>query len=777
MKKYFFLLTATLFAQIITAQSGTISGRVNDSVSGESVPYAHVMVVNEADSANISMGVTDEKGNYRVDGLPYGDYSVKVSCLGYKTKHTNGITLSSEQKRLNLDIPINIDIAALEGAVITADRPSVEFRPDKKVVHIDLTATGGGESVADFLKSVPEIRVDGDQVTLKTFAPTILVNGKPASAAMSDLINLPASLISSVEVITNPSVRYNPEGLGGIINLKTRRMAEGINGMVQASVGSNKTFNGAGTLNYRTKKWNLFANIFDRYGDGLLTGTLNQQFESGQSLVQTLESSQMLNRISTRIGTDFEPDSVNAFTLYWEFSKRIGTIESNNAWDEKGLLMDRTYASEQLMNLDSRDNSIGFNYSHTFKNESELEIDISQFFGYEPSKSNLLSNEIEYLNYHNEFFYNTNVSDVNINYTSTLFGIYDLETGVSFNREQTEVGDSLSGNFQTDYNHVFDLNREISAGYVSLGKSFGSFGLSAGLRGEYVNQSLNSVDFKSNNAYFSLFPNAGISYRVNDKTSMNLNYGRRVWRPGIFNLTPYASIFDEYPSQRLIGNPNLKPAYTNSIDFGGAFNGSKYAISSSISYMRTENDIADVYYSDGSLTYSTKQNIATSQKLLFNTTFDWHSRIFKIYRPYLSFRLGQDFYDTPDATTGENIHKSFFNYHINLYNLFYLSETFFITIDATYYPQTYKYASIINDYFDLSLTVRKRFKNNLTLQISANNILNSNPATTSHGEGFVSIINANPHTQAIFLGIFYRFGKPIRTRAQVDLNLNRIEAQ
>ena len=776
MKKITFFLISILFLQFTFAQNATIYGVVKDSISGVSVAYANIIILDGVGNSTNFGGITDEKGNYKIDKLPYGDYNIKIFCLGYTTKSVTEIKLTSEQKRVKIDIPINVDIAMLDEAVIVATRPTIEFKPDKKIIHIDQAAAAGGENVAEFLKSLPEIKVDGDNVTLKTYAPTILVNGKPAGPTMGDLTQVPASLISSVEVITNPSVRYNPEGLGGIINLKTRKMPNGINGMIQANAATNNKYNGAATINFKTKKWNAFANIYDRYLGNKSTQELKQQFDTGDSYYQMLSNISKLNRISTRIGTDFEPDSTNLFTLYWEYSKRNGTLLNNSNCEETGLLIKKEYGIEQDAKLDSRDHQICFNYIHTFKNDGILDINISQLFGYEPTKYNILYKDTITSSLYSKDLYNGKESEMEINYSSTIFKTWDLETGTYLNWDKTDVSDFLSGNSINGYHHLFGMERLINAYYLSLGKSVGKFAFNLGLRGEYMYQKLNSAVHQSNKNKFDFFPHFGVNYNINDKISLNLNYGRRISRPHIFGLTPYATINYNFPSQRFIGNPDLKPAYTNSIDFGQYFNWSKAALSTSASYMITKNDIDFVYFLQDSLTYVTRQNIATSQKILFNIQFDYHSRLFKIYRPVLTVRFGQDFYDSPDAT-GKNIHKSFFNYHLNLYNLFYLPKDFMLGVDFTYYPRTYKYASTTDDQININLIVRKVFKFNLTLQLGFYNILNAKHTEKVYGDGFTYKTTLNDYSRAVTFGIMYKFGKPIKTRTNIELNLNKIETQ
>ena len=767
---YIAILSTYSFAQNIT-----ISGIVKDSINNNGVAYAQVVISDATTDKYVSMGITGENGSYEINQLPPGDYYMKIICLGYKTKIINDIKCTSNLKKLNVDILINIDEKVLNDVVITADRSSIEFRPDKKIIHIDPAAAADGANVAEFLKSVPEIKVDGGNVTLKTYTPTILVNGKPASAAMQDLTNIPASLFSSIEVITNPSVRYNPEGLGGIINLKTRKLSEGINGMIQGSASSNNQYNSAGTLNYKTKKWNTFINYFDRYLGTKVSGNSNQQYDAGYSNSQTQSTEQKINRISTRVGADYEPDSKNALSFYWDFSSRTGTVKNKNNYNEIGLLANRMYSSSQEQNLTSGDHQIALNYVHTFSNNSELNVDILQFFNREPTNVDLLFNDTVTLSYNSMDIYDRKDSYAGIDYSSTIFGNWDLETGTGFNMGRIEIANSLSGNLS--YNNVFDIKEFTNDYYLSLGKSFEKFGFKAGIRGEYTKRKLHSQDSLTNHSeYFSFFPNLSLNYQIKDNFNVSMSYGRRISRPRPSALSPYSTINYRNPKERSIGNPNLNPAYTNSLDLGVNRRWTKLSMSVSASYMKTGNDIANVYYTKDDIIYNTRQNIATVQKILFYANIDYYSMLWKIYRPVLTVSLGKELYDTPDLNNN-NFHKSFFNYNFSLNNSLSLPEKWNVSFIATYYPRTHQYASTTEDIMDLKLTLRKTFKNNVSVMAAFYNILNSKTVIHTYGDGFTAINSMDNNTQAVYLGIMYKFGKPIKTRTNVDLNLNNIVTQ
>jgi hypothetical protein len=786
MKKNLLLFVGTflLCTTGLLGQNIRIYGVIKDSVNNTPVAYATVTVLNLQNKQVASGSMTDEEGKYEIEKLSADNYTMNISCLGY-LQQTISITKESlSQKNVRIDALLNMDVRTLGEITVTADRTTIEFRPDKKIINIDPKIAASGASVADAIQSLPEVKVDGKNVTLKTYAPTILVNGRPAGPAMQNLTEIPASMIASVEVITNPSVKYNPEGIGGIINLKTKREPLGINGMIQGSGGTNNQYNAVGTLNYRTQKWNVFANAYDRYTGIKEDGYLNETYDAGYSVNQTQSTTQKINRISTRLGVDYYPDSMNVFTLYWEGSLRKGKMLMETGYNEEGVPQPASYLSNQQMKVGSNDNQIGMNYTHTFKNKTELTVDAIQSFMREPYKVDLFfDREMDDLMYNDDMHYKSNDNTVEIKYATPLFKTWMLEVGATSDITATRFNDKLSqydGNstsWQVPYDNVFELDRMLGSTYFTIGKQIKNFSVQVGLRGEFAEDKLYQQTARiRTNSHFNLFPSIGVNQQLGKGLNMTLNYSQRVKRPQLFNVSPYAIINYQYPSARSVGNPELESAYTHSIDLSIYQKRNKITWGIFASYMRTEDDIVNTYYSDNDVFYTTWDNVGRTQKFILNTSIDYHARFLGIYRPALALSMNEDMYDTPDAQ-GQNVHTNYFNYNVSLTNIFYLPKKFTAYFYVTYYPTTHYYASKTDDRWNLRFHIQKTFGTNLTAALSFYNILGSYTTTHSYGNGFTAKSFTNNHTQAVYLGVIYKFGKPIKTRAKVDLNLNKIEMQ
>jgi hypothetical protein len=379
--------------------------------------------------------------------------------------------------------------------------------------------------------------------------------------------------------------------------------------------------------------------------------------------------------------------------------------------------------------------------------------------------------------------YKSNNNIVEIQYSTPLFKTWMLEAGAASDIEYMRLGDKLSqydenaSSWQLRYDNAFKMDRMLESAYFIMGKKIKKFSAQAGLRGEFAEDKLyrNTTHIRTN-TYFNLYPSIAFNQQVSKSLSLTLSYTQRVKRPQLFNVSPYAVINYQYPSARSIGNPDLAPAYTHSIDLSVYQKRNKLTWSIFASYMHTKDDIVNTYYSDNDVFYTTWDNIGRTQKIILNTSIDYHARFWGIYRPTLALSMNEDMYDTPDAQ-GQNIRASYFNYNVNLTNIFYFPKKLIAYFYVTYYPTTHYYASKTGDRWNLRFHMQKTFGNNLTAALSIYNILNTYTTTYSYGNGFTAESFTDSNTQAVYLGLIYKFGKPIRTRAKVDLNLNRIEMQ
>jgi hypothetical protein len=259
---------------------GTVSGTIIDKESGQIVEYANIVLFRVKDSTMVTGSITDTKGKFRIEKVPFGQYYATASFIGYNQLKVSNIKVNPKSPDADLGkISLESASTGLSAVTITGERRTMEYTLDKKVVNVEKDITSMGGTAIDVLKNVPSVTVDIDGgVALRGSSNvTILIDGRPSGITGTSLDQLPASSIETVEVITNPSARYNPEGMSGIINIKLRKKRElGLNGILTLNAGTGDKYNGSLNLNYNVKKFNFFASEDIRFDRREGWGTSNR---------------------------------------------------------------------------------------------------------------------------------------------------------------------------------------------------------------------------------------------------------------------------------------------------------------------------------------------------------------------------------------------------------------------------------------------------------------------------------------------------------------------
>ncbi len=601
---FFFLLSLALNAQQQRPQGqnsgngqayGVITGAIHDEATGEHVEYANVILFQLKDSSMVTGTITDGKGRFILSNLKPGKYYLKVQFIGYENKEITGLTISAGSADIKLgDIKLKPKASALQGVEVTSERALITNNLDKKVITVDKTMALGGGTATDVMENVPSVTVDAEgNVSLRGNSNiTLLVDGKPASQAglaSSDLLNqIPASSIESVEVITNPSVRYDPDGTTGIINIVLKKKTlQGFNGMVSLNAGSGNKFNGSVVLNYRAEKFNAFLN-FDGRKHNMEYGNESTRTSFGELkniLIQSDEGEMHRNMSHISAGFDYFIDTRNNIT--------ISAGKRDMSFGGEGLLLNESWQDGILLRKFNRNN------------ESDRSIDAYEYtLSYKhlyPQKGREFTNDIIYNDnaMENEsFMYQYNIdpgtgltlgdtvnqwnNSANKNKMFTVQGNYvypmangsRIEAGYKADiKDITMKYDDLQFVSNTEPRNVYDYNEQIYAVYGLYANSWKKLKYQAGLRAEQVftNSAIDLFDqddsdttFKTN--YTSFYPSLHFQYEVGKNKELQLSYSRRVRRPGPWLLNPYMDYSDSLNINT--GNPEIKPEFTNSIELG-----------------------------------------------------------------------------------------------------------------------------------------------------------------------------------------------------------------
>jgi Outer membrane receptor proteins, mostly Fe transport len=612
------------FANAQGTQKVTISGKVIEEGSKEPLQYVNVALLG-AKNKLVNGISTDEKGNFLLH-QGKGQYKVRLTFIGYKD--TIFALSVGNSGNINLgSITMRTSTSTLKGVEITAERSMMEYKLDKRVINVDKNLVSAGGSASDVLENVPSVSVDEDgTVSLRGNSNVkILIDGKPSELLGNDLATvlaqIPASTIDNVEVITNPSAKYDPEGMSGIINIKLKEKGnKGLSGNVSVSSGSalqkwQPKSNLSTGLTYSTKKFALNASIDARYEQrSHYRDQIKTLFGSTASdpidafIYSNREDSHNMAGGGFKIGGDWFINDKNTLTL--SYNGRLnaspgddGTITNTDLWNANSR---RTFTQTDNGDDHGFFHTLAMNYTKKFdKKDQELSIDANFNHGnFNRQNTELIDYTANIADYklkdEDKDSFNRIVATVNYAHPFTK----DLKLEVGYN---LNYGKSNSDyNYYTNDNpskdttsYIYKNEEAINAFYGTLGWNIGKFSTQVGFRYEIVRTTgTKTMDYETstsnignhfNKDYNSLFPSLHLSYAITPMQSAQISYSRRIQRPDPWNLMPNVDLSN--PEQIRFGNPNLNPEYTNSFELGYSIIFPKTTIFASAYYRQTNDRI------------------------------------------------------------------------------------------------------------------------------------------------------------------------------------------
>ena len=592
--------------------AGRFYGKVVDESSGKGIEFAAIQLFQtRTDSVTHSMkntlvsgAITEPNGDFSMDKLSvFGEYTIKISSFGYR-RYENKISFGLKpEMRNNMEQAMNAidkdlgnisltrDTVMLSEVKVEGDDPPLSFSIDKKIYNVEKNPVSTGGTAVDVMKNVPTVSVDIDgNVTVRNASPQIFVDGRPTTL---ELDQIPADAISTVELITNPSAKYDASGgSAGILNIvlkKSRRI--GYNGNVRAGVDSYGKINAGGDINAREDKINVFLGVnYHQRKRKSTTETERKYFGDGTSPAilynQNTESEMDGYFGMLRGGVDYFMDNRNTLTLSGTFNRgRFNPVddiltESDTLSNGSGSLSERNSSTERKFN----NNGFGVFFKHLFpKAGNELTADFnfnrntSEYLGIYDTRYFDINGNFSGNTLHQEMHGTSGNRYITIqsDYTKPVTGKIKIETGV---RAAIKAFDSETNNYtlnnstsvleiipnQTnDYEYV----ESIYAGYFTFTNSLNKFGYMAGLRlesSQYTGQLFNESISFTNDYPVSAFPSGFLSYKFSEDNSLQLNYTRRINRPTFYQILPYTNYADSLNLSR--GNPDLKPEFVNSFE-------------------------------------------------------------------------------------------------------------------------------------------------------------------------------------------------------------------
>jgi iron complex outermembrane receptor protein len=575
----------------------TLTGKVMDAGNSKPIPYVTVYLKHLKDSTYFSGGLANDSGSFNIEQLRPGPYEVKISFIGYKT-YIDTIALRPPDLKKDLGtILLSPESNDLKEFNFSEDKPDFTLGIDRKIFNVDKNNIASGGSALDVLKQVPTITVDVDgSITLRgTGSFVIFINGKTSGLTVDNrsqiLQQIPANNIDRIEIITNPSAKFDAEGMTGIINIITKKqLADGKSGTIQVGIGTGNKYNVSGSFNMRVKNFSMSHTIGFRYNqywnEGWSTRTNTPDSLAPNSINQTNFGNR--NSISPTISGNFDwvlkkdaSISVNYLFNYGNNSNPDSL--KYNYLDSAGWLTRETYRITKAIE-NSYNTSVGFNFNKKFKKDRELSA--STNINYNASDETDNYHQQEYTLYHsvdtnynpfiqNNYKNNTSiVSTTQLDYVHPFKEKFKFETGFKVtirDINNTLIADSFDNSLgrlivDSTITNKFHYFENVNAVYGTFQAMFKKWGFQAGLRIEQTNimgnQQSGNVNFTKN--YINLFPSAFITYKISDVHTLQLAYSRRINRPGLGQLNPFAQYDD--PLNLRIGNPDLNPENIDAVE-------------------------------------------------------------------------------------------------------------------------------------------------------------------------------------------------------------------
>lgn len=623
----FLLTTFTAQGQL------TITGNVNDAQSGEPVPYATVALASVS-SGNIFNGATTaDDGSFSIQTDSSSIY-IEISFIGYQKKVIRN--LEPQNGRVDLGtIQLNQNTKSLEAVEVTAERSMVEFKLDKRVFNVgkDISSTGMG--ALEVLNNVPSVNVNIEgEISLRgNSGVQILINGKPS--VLSDegsnaLGTLTADMIESIEVITNPSAKYEAGGTSGIINIILKKEEKkGFNGSVSANTGIPDNHSIGISLNRRTENFNIFSQLGVGYRSmPSYNESENRNLQTGTRISSNGTDYRNENFYNFILGTDYYINKTDVITLSGNFAYEIESQPSQTEFSffDANNQLSSQYERNESTSATNPKYQYDLQYKKQFTgNEDHVMLfsTLGSFFGKKLSSvfenTPILDNTTDPDQKTETDFFQRDFT-FKLDYTNPLTDKITLETGAQY--QINDVGNDYTvfneenGVWVADsgLTNNFEYKQAVLGIYGTGSYETDKWGVKLGLRVENTNLNtlLTTTNEENNQNYTNLFPTLHTSYKFSEQFSVQAGYSRRIFRPRLWDLNPFFNIRNNYNIRR--GNPDLQPEFADSYELTAIMIFPKASLNGSVYHLYTTEVVERVSFNENGVNTTTPVNIGTNRK-------------------------------------------------------------------------------------------------------------------------------------------------------------------
>jgi hypothetical protein len=659
------ILSVIMSALIITAaHAQKITGEIKDA-QGKALHNASLSLKRSKDSSLVKIAISGTDGKYEFNNIKEGSYFINASAIGHGPFNTASFEVSGNGNTSVPGISLTKTVGQLKEVVISAKKPMIEIKADKTVFNVENSINATGTDALELLRKSPGVMVDkDDNLSLAgKNGVQVYIDGRPSPLSGKDLSdylkNLQSSSIEAIEIITNPSAKYDAAGNAGIINIKLKKnKSYGANGLVNAgySIGTYAKYNSGLALNYRNKKVNLFGNY--NYNHNLN----ENHFNLVRSLFDSsfIQQSMMENRgdnHSFKAGMDYFINKKNIIGVmingnfndndFSNYGRTVISYEPTNSVDRILIADNKNVQSRKDLN-----SNLNYRYVDTAGRELNVDADYGRYrirsnqlqpnYYYDPSETTLLSSRTYNMIQPADIDIYSLKADYEQNYKKGRLGIGAKSSYVETtnNFERYNVGPS-SGikTLDTLKSNNFNYKENINAIYANYNKQFKGIMVQVGVRMENTNSKGRSTGFSHNGTnylaydsmftrhYTDFFPSAAITFNKNPMSQWGLSYSLRIDRPAYQDLNPFEFKLDEYTYMK--GNTNLSPQYTNSFSITHSY---QYKLNTKLNYSHVKDVFTQIVdTAEKTKSFMTKKNLATQDIFSINVSYPFQWKWYSVF--------------------------------------------------------------------------------------------------------------------------------------------------
>lgn len=776
----------------------SVKGYVVDSKLQSPLEYASVVLYRKSDKAQITGSATNKSGYFQLKGIKPGVYYLKANYIGYHINTIDDIEIKPGMSDIDLgNIPLKQAALILDGVEVVAERPAIEYKIDKKVINVSKQYTAVSGTAVDVLENVPSVTVDLEgNVSLRGSGSfTVLIDGRPTILEPNDALQqIPASTIDNIEIITNPSAKYDPDGISGIINIVTKKgKLQGVNGIVNLNLGLEDKRGGDFLLNYQRAKFKAFFGA--DYNKRAYPGTAREESRTFKENITSFihssgDSRWERNGWGLRGGAELFLSTRDILNFGFRYGKRDmerRTEVDFDEWTEPGDTHN-LYLSKNKGDHGHDFYSLNLDYQHDFARKGHKlsgQVVFSRSDGYEESTNELLdmTGLITSGQQSSEEGPSARMR-LKLDYSLPLQEKDRFEAGYQnrFNRsdEITKMHDYNSAlgeyEFRPEYSHTIEYDRDIHSLYAIYSGQFGRLGYQSGIRGEYTYRSIELVGEDERFAIdrWDYFPTLHLSYQFPGRKQLMTSYSRRIDRPRGWHLEPFETWSNAYNIRK--GNPALKPEYIDSYELGYQTSFGKNLFSTEAYYRVTHNKVErvrSVY--DYNITLHSIENVGTDYafgaELMLNLDlFKWWNANYmgNLY----NYRIEGELY-------GEPFSRESFNWSLRLNNTIKLGNSTRIQVTGIYNNPTVSSQSRREGFFVTNVGIKQDFLNKIlsaTLEVR-DLFRTSKYEFTSEGKDFYTYSHFTRESPMVMLNISYNFNnyKPDQKPDRDQLDMEEAE--